>query len=186
MTHMVDDAMVRRLTSPYTTKQKIARALWMLFGQRVFSLTFHNWYGVRRGILRAFGASVGENARVRPTVLIEQPWNLTLGPGAMIGDRAIIYCLGKISIGENATVSQFSHLCAGTHDYTRKDFLLLRPPVVIEADAWVAAGAFVGPNVTIGQGAVVGACAVVTRSVEAWKIVAGNPAKVVKDRPRPV
>ena len=55
-------------------------------------------------------------------------------------------------------------------------------PISIEAQSWVAARAFVGPGVTVGEGAVVGACAVVTKDVEPWTVVAGNPAKFVKRR----
>ena len=55
-------------------------------------------------------------------------------------------------------------------------------PILIGSQAWVAARAFVGPGVTVGEGAVVGACAVVTKDVEPWTVVAGNPAKFIKNR----
>lgn len=62
--------------------------------------------------------------------------------------------------------------------------LLLNPlitaPIVIEDQAWVAAGTFIGMGVTIGQGAVVGARAAVFKSVEPWTVVGGNPAKFIK------
>ncbi|MCI0560697.1 MAG: hypothetical protein MN733_19605, partial [Nitrososphaera sp.] len=59
---------------------------------------------------------------------------------------------------------------------------LIRMPIVIEDDVWIGAGAFIGPGVKVGQGAVVGARAVVTKDVPPWKIVAGNPACIIKDR----
>ena len=49
-------------------------------------------------------------------------------------------------------------------------------------NAWIATGATILLGVTIGEGAVVGACAVVTKDVEPWTVVAGNPAKVIKQR----
>jgi putative colanic acid biosynthesis acetyltransferase WcaF len=58
----------------------------------------------------------------------------------------------------------------------------LKLPIVIEADAWVCADAFVGPNVTVGAGTVVGARSVVVKDLPAWKVAAGNPAKVIKAR----
>jgi acetyltransferase-like isoleucine patch superfamily enzyme len=57
-------------------------------------------------------------------------------------------------------------------------------PVVIEEDAWIGAGAIVLRGVTIGKGAIVGAGAVVTKDVPAGCIVAGNPAKIVREMPR--
>lgn len=174
-----------RAVSPYTTKEKILRVLWNQVGQFVFSLTFHNWYGLRASMLRAFGARVGRDTRIRPSVRVEQPWNLTIGDNSSIGDRAVVYCLGKVTIGNNVSVSQQAHICAGTHDYKRYDLPLLRPPIVIEDNAWVAADAFVGPNVTVGEGAILGARGVAMKSLTAWTVYAGNPARAVKAREIP-
>jgi putative colanic acid biosynthesis acetyltransferase WcaF len=170
--------------SPYTTREKIARVLWNSVGQRLFRMTFHNWYGLRNALLRLFGAKIGSPVRFRPTVLIEQPWNLEIGDNSSVGDRAIVYCLGKVTIGPHVSVSQGAHLCAGTHDYRTLDMTLIRPPITIHKYAWIAADAFVGPNVTVGEGAVLGARGVAMKDLEPWCIYAGNPAVKVKDRAR--
>jgi hypothetical protein len=57
-----------------------------------------------------------------------------------------------------------------------------RGPVVIGNDVWIAYGAVIMSGVTIGDGAVVGACAVVTKSIEPYSMVGGNPAKHIKWR----
>lgn len=54
--------------------------------------------------------------------------------------------------------------------------------VTIGNDVWIANGAFILPGVTVGDGAVIAAQAVVTRDVEPYTIVGGNPAKVIKKR----
>ena len=170
--------------SPYTAHQKVMRVLWMYFGQCVFRCTFHNWYGARAFIVRRFGATIGTRVRIRNSVRIEQPRNLTIGENSSVGDRAILYCLGKVTLGKNVSISQGVHLCAGTHDYTKREMPLLRPPITIGDDAWIAADAFVGPNVNVGAGAILGARGVAMRDLEAWTIYAGNPAHKVKERPR--
>lgn len=114
--------------------------------------------------------------------MISIPWNLEVEDYAAIGDHAFIYNLGHISIGARATISHRAHLCAGTHDYTKADFPLLRPPIRIREQAWVCADAFVGPGVTVGAGAIVAARAVAIKDVAPWTIVAGNPARVIKER----
>ena len=55
-------------------------------------------------------------------------------------------------------------------------------PITIGANAWVAGWSIVLPSVTIGEGAVVAAGAVVTRDIEPWTVVGGNPAKLLKQR----
>ena len=91
--------------------------------------------------------------------------------------------MAPVLIGDHATVSQYSHLCTASHDHRSPSFTLVAAPIHIEAQAWVTAGAFIGPGVRIGTGAVVGARAVITKSVAPWNVVAGNPQRVVGQRP---
>lgn len=59
---------------------------------------------------------------------------------------------------------------------------LITAPIDIADQSWICAGVFVGMGLTIGQGAVIGAMSVVTKPVDPWTIVAGNPAKFIKHR----
>jgi putative colanic acid biosynthesis acetyltransferase WcaF len=65
----------------------------------------------------------------------------------------------------------------GTHDYTKSDFPLLRPPIATGTDACICADAFVGPGVTVDEGATVGAGAIVLKDVKPWMIVIKNTAR---------
>lgn len=171
-----------RHISPWSTREKIGRLLWSVVQSTLFRLSFHNWYGVRRALLRAFGARLGRNVRVRRTARIEVPWNLSIGDDVSIGDEARLYALGPIRIGDRSFLSQMAHLCAGTHDHADPDYPLLRPPITIGADCWIAADAFVGPGVTIADGVVVGARSSVFSDLPAWTICVGNPARPIKPR----
>jgi putative colanic acid biosynthesis acetyltransferase WcaF len=97
-----------------------------------------------------------------------------MGPESCLADDVDCYCVAPIRLGAHATVSQYSYLCSASHDY-RADMGLVIAPIVIEAEAWVAADVFVGPGVTIGMGAVVGARSTVMGDVEPWSVVAGSP-----------
>jgi len=59
---------------------------------------------------------------------------------------------------------------------------LIPKPVLIKQNAWIGAGATILPGVTIGENAIVAAGAVVSRDVPAKTIVAGIPAKVIKEK----
>jgi putative colanic acid biosynthesis acetyltransferase WcaF len=115
-------------------------------------------------------------------VRITIPWNLEVGDEAAIGDRVILYALGPIRIGRQATISQLAHLCAGTHDFTRPDMPLVKLPIEIGEGAWICADAFIGPGVVVGTRAVAGARAVVMKDVEPGVIVVGNPARPSRKR----
>lgn len=170
-----------RATKKYTYQELVVRVLWS-FGRVVFRLTPRPMFGVRRWVLRRFGARVGKNVHIYPSVIIYFPWNLVIGDDSAIGEHALIYNLGMVSIGQRATVSQRAHLCGGSHDIHDPAMPLLKLPIQIQDDSWVCADAFVGPGTIVGRGAVVGARAVVTKDVDEWTVVAGNPAIQIKNR----
>lgn len=163
-------------------REKIARLLWACVQGTLFRWSFHNWYGLRRRMLAAFGAKLHPVTRIARTVRVECPWNLTMGQDSSAGHAAILYCLGPVTIGDRVSISQHAHICAGSHDHTRPDLPLTRPPITIEDDAWIAADAFVGPDVTVGRGAILGARGCAFKSLEPWKIYGGNPAKPIAER----
>jgi len=79
-------------------------------------------------------------------------------------------------------ISQYSYLCAASHDYTQEHLPLIAQPISIGQGSWVCARAFVGPGVNIGDRVVVAACAVVVKDVASSSVVGGNPAKLIKTR----
>ena len=175
------DIEANRKAVKWTRREQALRGLFAL-AQPAFRLSPRPFWGWRRWMLRRFGATVGRDVHVFPTVRITMPWNLTLGDGCAIGDRAILYALGLITIGPRATVSQQAHLCAGSHDWRSPEMTLTKPPIAIGAETWICADAFVGPGVTIGARTIVGARSVVMSDVGDNVIVAGNPARLLKRR----
>lgn len=166
---------------PYSGKEYLGRVLWAA-AVPFFRFSPRPLFAWRAWVLRRFGAHVGQRVHIYPSVRIVIPWNLSIGDDSSIGDEALVYSLGVVTIGSRATVSHRAHLCAGSHDYLDPALPLLRLPISIGDDAWVCAQSLVGPGVVIGDGAVVGAGAVVMKDVAAWTVVAGNPAQPVKRR----
>lgn len=173
---------VKHQASAWPLRDKLRRVAWMFVRTFLFRPSFHNCYAWRSLLLRLMGARIGAGVRVRPTSRIEMPWNLDIGDETVIGDYSILYSLGTIRIGRRVVVSQYAHLCAGTHDFTDPTFPLVKLPVTVADGAWVAAEAFVGPGVTVGAWAVVGARAVVVKDVPPEQVWAGNPARYIKPR----
>ncbi|MFC7397084.1 putative colanic acid biosynthesis acetyltransferase [Chelatococcus sp. GCM10030263] len=172
--------------SPHSLANRAARALWGTVWLVLFRPSPKPCHGWRRMLLRLFGARIGRGAVVHASARIWGPWNLEMGAFACLSHRVDCYAVDRIRIGACATVSQYSFLCAASHDIDAPDMPLIHAPITIGDHAWVAADAFVGPGVTIGEGAVVGARASVFRSVPPWTVVAGNPARAMRMRSRAV
>lgn len=166
----------------FSIRHKARRALWYIVALTLFRWSLRRADRWRAFQLRCFGANVGKRCLIRRTAWFEIPWHVTIGDDVMIGEHAIIYSLGPISIGDRAIVSQYVHLCAGTHDHRDRSMTLLRVPIHIGSDTWIAADCFVGPGVSIGDGTVVGARSNVFTSLPAWKLCFGSPARAVRER----
>ena len=123
---------------------------------------------LRAAMLRWCGYRIGRNAVIRQDlIIIDEP-----------SDR------GKVSIGDRAGIAPRVTLVVSSRPTCSR----IRPyaptshgPIVIGNDAWLGTGVVVLPNVTIGEGAVVGANAVVTKDVSPYTIVAGVPAKLIRE-----
>ncbi|TZF91197.1 putative colanic acid biosynthesis acetyltransferase [Cognatilysobacter lacus] len=178
---MTLDIGAARSARPYSMREYAGRIAWAL-ATPLFRFTPKPLFGWRNFMLRCFGARIGRNVRIHPSVRVVIPWNLEVGDDASLGDDVLVYNLGPIIIGARASVSHRAHLCGGSHDHEDPRLPLLRLPIRIGDDAWICAQAFVGPDVVVGNGAVVAACAVAVRAVEDWTIVAGNPARPIKTR----
>jgi len=105
-----------------------------------------------------------------------------MGAYACLSENVDCYAVGRVVIGDQATVSQGVRLCTASHDIASRTMELVTRPIVVEPSAWVAGWSIVLPGVTVGEGAVVAAGSVVTKNVEPWTVVGGNPAKFIKKR----
>ena len=168
--------------SPHAFLNKVGRTLWTCVWYSLYRPSPKVLHGWRRFLLRIFGAKIGIGAYPYPSARIWAPWNLEMKEYSCLGERVDCYSVDSIRLGPHAIVSQYSFLCTASHDYRHASMPLITAPINVEAGAWVAADVFVGPGVTIGEGAVVGARSIVTRNVEPWFVVAGNPLRVVRKR----
>lgn len=123
---------------------------------------------VRIWALKKLGHVCGQRVYFSSDVTITQVFvrnrgKLTLGDRAAIGPGVIFI------LNSGPSASQIRS------KMPEKDVF-----IVVGQDAWIGAGAIVLPGVTIGEGAVIGAGAVVTKDVDPFTVVAGNPAHVIR------
>lgn len=166
----------------FSLRNKALRAVWGLVWLVFASWTPAQLAGWRRTLLRVFGARMADSADVRGGARIWYPANLVMEERTVIADGVNCYNMAQVVLHHDSIVSQRVHLCAGTHDYTRKSHPLVVKPISVGPSAWVAAEAFVSPGTVVSEGVVVGARAVVFRVLTPWSVYAGNPAVVLKGR----
>ncbi len=155
---------------------------WQVVQGTLFAWSPQPLHGFRCWLLRAFGCRVGRGVVIRPSARVTYPWKVSLGDYCWVGDRTELYSLGEIRVGAHAVVSQDSYLCTGSHNAASPNFAITALPIIVEEQAWIAAGCFVHPGVTVGRGAIVAARSVVRQDVPPGKLVAGHPALIIGDR----
>lgn len=171
-----------KVPNNFRGKSAIFVQLWWVVDFFLFKSSPQVFYGWRRFLLRLFGARIGKNVILRPSVKITYPWKISIGDNSWIGDEVDLYSLGEIVIGEDAVISQRSYICTGSHNFENLSFDIFSKPIVIEDQAWLATDVFVAPGVRIGRGAVIGARSSVFKDVPGGYIYAGNPLRQIKKR----
>lgn len=108
---------------------------------------------------------------------------ISIGDDCLICPAVRISSASEIRIGDGCMLAHGVYVTdADWHDlYDRTQAIGATSPVVIGDNVWLGDSAFVGKGVTIGDNAIIGARAVIVDDVPANAIVAGNPARVVKE-----
>jgi acetyltransferase-like isoleucine patch superfamily enzyme len=147
--------------------------------------------------------SVGERSLLSTRIVFEgRSGEVTIGKRAYIGDCSII-CRSRVILGDDVTIAwgvtlydHNSHSldwrqrakvvdhfynCEGSaNPYSELDWAgVAVSPIVIEDKVWIGFNSVILKGVRVGEGAIVGAGSVVTRDVEPFTIVGGNPATVI-------
>lgn len=161
-------------------EHRLLRVLWAVINATLFRVT--PTFKLRIVWLKLFGADLHKNHKIYSSVTIFAPWNLSITTGSVIGPRVEIYNKAKVSLGTGVVISQDSYICTASHDVSSPTMALVIKPIVIEDNVWVAARSIILPGVTLHTASVVGAGSVVTKDVDAWTVVGGNPAKIIKKR----
>jgi putative colanic acid biosynthesis acetyltransferase WcaF len=157
-------------------------ALWVLTRCFFFTTSLPWPNGMKRVLLRRFGAKVGKGVVIRPGVYVHFPWRLVVGDHCWIGDSCQLLNIAPITFEDHVALAHEVYLAAGGHDIRSATMAGKHAPILIKTGSWVASRAFIGPGVTVHERVVVGAAAVVMRDVGPDVVVAGNPAKVIGPR----
>lgn len=120
-------------------------------------------------------------------VTLHSPEKISIGEKTSLNEFVFINGFGGVQIGKHVLIGSGVKIFSAEHPFEGREVApYFRPidckPVVIEDEAYLGLNAVILGGVRIGRGAVVGACAVVTKDVPPYAVVAGVPAKLIRYR----
>lgn len=143
---------------------------------------YHTPDEVRRILSVILGCEVDESITLLPPFYVDYGKHIKIGKGCFIQQCCTFFGRGGITLGENVFLGPKVNIITINHDPDpeNRDATYGRP-VVLEDRVWVGINATILPGVRIGYGAIVGANSVVTKDVPPMTVVAGNPARIIKE-----
>lgn len=143
---------------------------------------------VRANTESACALCIGDRTSIKENVLINtNKGTVEIGQECWVGPYTLIYGNGDVTIGDHVMIASHCAINTVSHHTTRFDIPMSQQgiytaPVVIEDDVWIGIGAVILQGIRVGKGSVIGAGAVVTRDIEPGTVVAGVPARKIKQR----
>jgi maltose O-acetyltransferase len=138
----------------------------------------------RQSLLRQLLGHIGQNSIIWPPFFCVYGKNIYLGDHVFLNVLCTILDCNQVRIGNHVMIGPHVQIYTPAHEMqaaARNRGLEVAKPVVIEDNVWIGGGAILLPGVRVGCNAVVGAGAVVTRDVPVNTVVAGNPARVIRE-----
>jgi len=130
----------------------------------------------------------GSECLVYPTARIYNGRHVRLGNHVTINDFVHIWGLGGVTIGNDCMIASHCAIISQTHDSSAflkglkyRETMEIDRPVKIGDNVWIGAAAVILPGVSIGNDSIVAAGAVVSRDVPPQTLVAGVPARTIRN-----
>jgi maltose O-acetyltransferase len=159
-----------------TERQKASELL------RLYNLTASA--AERQTILKQLLGHIGQNSLIAPHFFCSYGQNTYIGDHVFLNVLCTTLDCNQVHIGHHVMIGPAVQIYTAAHHLlaeTRIQGMEVAKAILIEDNVWIGGGAILLPGVIIGRNAVVGAGAVVTRSVPANTVVAGNPARVIRE-----
>ncbi len=160
----------------------MVEALWIFLAAPILGSRVIISSRLRVFLLRLFGAEIGTNVYIKPSVRVKFPWYLSIGDHCWIGEDVWIDNLARVSIDSHVCVSQGVYLCTGNHDWSSRNMRLFSRPITLHSGCWIGARSVVCPGVTVAEGAILTAGSVATKNLGSFGIYTGNPAEFARTR----
>ncbi|WP_424245849.1 acetyltransferase-like isoleucine patch superfamily enzyme [Elusimicrobium posterum] len=144
--------------------------------------TYHSPEEIRKLISSLTGIEVDKSLWLMPPFYTDFGKNIRFGKNVFVNHACTFMDRGGITIEDNVLIGPKVNLITINHPVNPLERQsTISTPILIKKNAWIGIGATILPGVTVGENSIVSAGAVVTRDVPANTIVAGIPAKIIKN-----
>lgn len=130
-----------------------------------------------------------KNCRIRIGVELDRSSKYVYVGSSQIGEFSVLSARkgGEIYIGDNLIMGGRVVFHTLNHNFGKMNVLIQNQgvttkPIKVKNDVWIGSDVIILPGITIGEGSVIGTGSVVTKDVEPYSIVVGNPARAIKKR----
>lgn len=138
---------------------------------------------IREAFEELIGKAVGDSLTLIPPFYTDYGLNITVGRSVFIGYECAFTGHAPIDIADDVMIAHKVNLITAGHpvEPDQRRAYITAEPITIDRNVWIGAAATVLPGVHIGADSVIGAGAVVTHDVPPATLVAGVPARVVRE-----
>lgn len=126
------------------------------------------------------GRPLEGHSGIVPPFQIDNGRRVRIGRNVFINNGLEVMSLGGVTVEDGAMLGPEVAILTVNHELANHRHLIAKP-VRIGRNAWVGARATILPGISVGEGAVVAGCSVVTHDVAPYTVVAGNPARVLRE-----
>jgi len=178
---LYNETLPRAVDFPYTSGQRYLHFLWDAFDKTALSLTVPFSIPFRRLIAQHLFKACGHSLIAEENVRFNFGNLLELGDGVFFNRGVFLDTKGGIRLGNSVALAEDVRIFTHTHSEA-SHIVRSYGRVVVEDYAKIYAGATVMPGVTIGSQAIVAAGSMVNQDVPPNAVVAGTPARVIRER----
>ena len=154
----------------YKPGSAIKRTTWYFVNILFFINPLNPSSGIKKLLLKMFGAKIASGVVIKPAVNIKYPWKLTVGENTWIGENVWIDNLDEVKIGKNCCLSQGVMLLCGNHNYKNERFDLMTGAITLEDGVWLGAQSMLTPHSVCKSHAVLSVQSVGSGTLEAYSI----------------
>ncbi len=181
-------------------KTLLSRIVWKVVPHRIIKWVHAQWHAlrdvapafisnlpshdIRLMLYRSLGAQIGRHTSIHRGCQFYNLSGIAIASNTVINQKVVLDARSGLTIGSNVSISEQVMIYTLHHDLDDPDFVTIGAPVIIEDYVFIGVRAIILPGVHVAKGAAVAAGAVVTKDVLPYTVVAGVPARPIRERSR--